>query len=423
VTAAVRVLHLIDPASPGGGACTLRLLAEPLQRLRSIDQDVIVLGGRRHVDLARRCGVEPIGMITPPARLPVLSHRALRGVLDVREGSAGRYDVIHAWTLPSAMLATAAAPDHRRVATLTVGPVSGLAARIMTNLLEHHPMPLLAASSAVEQEYRSLGIDEQRLAVLPPATNPQSAWSTPRETLRRRWGVNDQTLVVGLLSEPVCWADARVAINVVSRAVATGRAVRLVLHHSAARRAEAERWARDLGHDGIMIVDDDVAEPWRVVPGLDAAMLIGGDLNSMDLRGTGSPFAIITGGGRRLRPMPGIMPLLWAMSAGVPVVAEASDAVRDVIEDGRTGLLVNQHDINAGADRLCRLFDDSTIAGRIGTAARAAVNERFHVSAYCTRLRELYEGLVAPVEEQAANEASSNAMGRARVAVSASSAT
>ena len=91
----------------------------------------------------------------------------------------------------------------------------------------------------------------------------------------------------------------------------------------------------------------DVAEPWRIVHGLDAAMLIGGDLNSMDLRGTGSPFARLTGGGRRLRPMPGIMPLLWAMSAGVPVVAEASDAVRDVVEDGRTGLLVNQHDINA----------------------------------------------------------------------------
>jgi hypothetical protein len=193
----------------------------------------------------------------------------------------------------------------------------------------------------------------------------------------------------------VNWADARVAIDVVSRVAVTGRKVRLLLHHSAPRRVEAEQWARKLDYDDLLIIDDEVAEPWRVTPGLDAALLIGGELNSQDLSESGSPFSLFVGGGRRIRPMPGIMPLLWSLSDGVPVIAEASDAVRDVIVDGRSGLLVERGDINAAADRIMKLYDDPTIAGRIGRSAKTLAAERFHISAYCVRLREIYERIEA----------------------------
>jgi glycosyltransferase involved in cell wall biosynthesis len=145
----------------------------------------------------------------------------------------------------------------------------------------------------------------------------------------------------------------------------------------------------------LLIMEDRVAEPWRIVNGLDVAMLIGGPLNTMDLRGAGSPFAALIGGGRRLRPMPGVMPLLWAMSAGVPVIAEASSAVSDIVDDGQTGLLVGQHDVNAAADRLCRIHDDPTIAGRLGMNARGFVQKNFHVSSFCVRLKDFYQRLTA----------------------------
>lgn len=394
----MRILHLIDPHSPGGGACTLRLLAEPLQRLRSVEQDVIVIGSRWHADLARRCGVEPIGQLAPPANQPALARRALARTIRLREKACGPYDVIHAWTANTAALAIMAAPNRRRLATLAVGPLTGLATQLFLMLSEQHNLPLLAASSAVQREYRSLGVDRRSISVLPPAVNPESSPSGDRAALRRRWGIDDSsssTFVVGLLSEPVNWADARMAVNVVVRATATGRNLKLLVHQSAPRRIEARRWAAKLGYHDLVIVDDEVAEPWRIVHGLDAALLIGGDLNSMDLSGAGSPFAILTGGGRRLRPMPGVMPLLWAMSAGVPVIAEASDAVKDIIHDGQSGLLVGQQDLNAASDRLIRLYDDPTIAGRIGMQARALQQKRFNVSAYCVRLKEAYQRLAA----------------------------
>jgi glycosyltransferase involved in cell wall biosynthesis len=391
----VKVLHLIDPGSPGGGACTLRLLAEPLERLRSISQDVIIVGTRTHARLAARCGVDVGGIIGAPLGQPAFARRPLARTIDGFERRQGRYDLIHAWTPQSALLATLAAPDHRRVATLSVGPITGIATQALTLLLEQNDMPLLATSSAVEAEYRSLGVNEQSLSVLPPAVNVESVERIERETLRHRWAVEEQTFVIGLLSEPTCWADARIAVDVLGRVRATGRPVRLLVHDTATRRLEAQRWAQSLGWDELVIVDDEVAEPWRVVSGLDAALLIGGELNRMDLSDAGSPFAVLTGGGRRLRPMPGIMPLLWACSAGVPVIAEASDAVRDVLQDGHSGLLVDQFDVNTASDRIIRLHDDPTIAGRIGMQARSLVHERFHISAYCVRLREIYERLIA----------------------------
>ena len=62
----MKVLHLIDPGSPGGGACTLQLLAEAVDRLRSVDSDVLVIGNRAHRDLAYRCGVPVTGVLSPP---------------------------------------------------------------------------------------------------------------------------------------------------------------------------------------------------------------------------------------------------------------------------------------------------------------------------------------------------------------------
>jgi glycosyltransferase involved in cell wall biosynthesis len=389
------VLHLVDPGSPGGGGCTLRLLAEPLQRLRSIDQDVLILGTRAHADLARRCGVRVSGVVPAPLRVPVMARRGLARAIAMLEHAAGRYDLIHAWTVPAAALAAVAARQCRRVATAAVGPVSGASTHLTLRLLRRDRAPILASSRAVEREYVSMGLDPALVSVLPPAVNPQSSPPLERWSLRRRWGVGDETLVVALLSEPLEWADARLGAAVIARVRASGRKVCLLVHPAAWRRAEAERWLGRLGFADSIVVEDEAAAPWRIVEAVDVALLVGGQLNSMDLSGAASPLALVTGGGRRLRPLPGIMPLLWAMSAGTPIIAEVSDAVADVVEDGVSGLLVDQHDMNAVCDRITRIHDDPTIAGRIGMNAREAVARRFNVSAFCVRLKEIYERVAA----------------------------
>ena len=63
--------------------------------------------------------------------------------------------------------------------------------------------------------------------------------------------------------------------------------------------------------------------------------------------------------------------LLEAMAAGLPVVASAVGGILEVIDEGRTGLLVPAGDPRALADAVSRLMSDGALATRLGAAARA----------------------------------------------------
>lgn len=69
--------------------------------------------------------------------------------------------------------------------------------------------------------------------------------------------------------------------------------------------------------------------------------------------------------------------VLEAMASGLPVVASAVGGVREIIEDGRTGLLVRAGDPRALADQLCRLMADGGLGVRLGAAGRTMVEGRF----------------------------------------------
>jgi len=68
---------------------------------------------------------------------------------------------------------------------------------------------------------------------------------------------------------------------------------------------------------------------------------------------------------------------LEAMATGRPVIATRSAALPEIIEDGRTGLLVKPADPRALADAIVRLLGDRDLCRRMGEAARQAVIERF----------------------------------------------
>lgn len=389
----MRVLHLIDPASPGGGACTLFLLAEAMHRLNSVDQRVLILGNRRRTDLARRCGVAVSGQLNVPLGLPMLARVQLKTWRDAAERLGFIPDIVHAWTPYSALLAASVISKSKLLGTFTVGPTPGLAVSLLASRRRRRPFPIIATSAGVFQECAALGIDSEHLSVLPPAVNPKSVHMTPRKVLRRRWHIDNDTFVVGLLADPWSWSDAHNATDILARLASAGRRIRLLVHHRAFRRVHAERWVAALGWPDFIITDDEVAEPWKIVNGLDAALFVGSDMNVPRLRPSR---AILPARDRRRspRPMPGTMPLLWAMAAGVPVVAEMSPAVIDVVRDGRNGLLVSRGDLVTAADRMLRLHDDRSLARRIGGAALDTVNESFDISAYAVRLRDTYEHVV-----------------------------
>ncbi len=80
---------------------------------------------------------------------------------------------------------------------------------------------------------------------------------------------------------------------------------------------------------------------------------------------------------------------VWqAMAAGRPIVTADSPAVREVLRDGHTALLVPPADPAALAAALARLAGDRALRERLGEAARAAYLERGTPRAVATHLRD-----------------------------------
>ena len=87
---------------------------------------------------------------------------------------------------------------------------------------------------------------------------------------------------------------------------------------------------------------------------------------------------------------------LEAAACGVPVVAAAVGGLRTLVEDGRTGLLVDRRDPTVFAEAAGRILDDATFAARLGEAA--AVRARGYTwSVAAARLRRIYADLAVRV--------------------------
>lgn len=75
---------------------------------------------------------------------------------------------------------------------------------------------------------------------------------------------------------------------------------------------------------------------------------------------------------------------------GIPSVVALRDRVEDVVEHGRTGLIVPERDPQALADAVQRLADDPALRLRMGAAARDKYRRQFDPSRIALEMLEVY---------------------------------
>lgn len=88
------------------------------------------------------------------------------------------------------------------------------------------------------------------------------------------------------------------------------------------------------------------------------------------------------------------MILLEAMGMGKPIVATDIDGIKEVLENGKTGLLVPPRDTVALTDAIVNLLIYRDQAHQMGINARRVVEEKFGVDIMVEKVEDVYEDLL-----------------------------
>jgi glycosyltransferase involved in cell wall biosynthesis len=97
--------------------------------------------------------------------------------------------------------------------------------------------------------------------------------------------------------------------------------------------------------------------------------------------------------------------ILEAMALSRPVVASRVGGIPEMIEDGKTGLLVPPHDADALAAAIIRLLTDHPLADTLGRAGHDMVHDRFCIELMVSAIQSIYDQgarVVRPSEVAAA---------------------
>jgi glycosyltransferase involved in cell wall biosynthesis len=82
--------------------------------------------------------------------------------------------------------------------------------------------------------------------------------------------------------------------------------------------------------------------------------------------------------------------VLEAMSSGLPIVASGVGGILELVDDGRTGLLVTPGDPHALAHSVCRLMGDRALGARLGRGACQEVQGRYSFERMTSAFETIY---------------------------------
>ena len=85
--------------------------------------------------------------------------------------------------------------------------------------------------------------------------------------------------------------------------------------------------------------------------------------------------------------------LMEAMAQGIPVVSTYHSGIPELVDDGVTGYLVSEKNIEDLTRRLATLIQDNSLREKMGAAGRKKVMQEFKIDRLNDRLRETYNRL------------------------------
>lgn len=297
-------------------------------------------------------------------------------------------DVIHAhWIVPQALIAVLARGLRRTstpiLATAHGGDLFGLrgrAGRLLKSYALRRVDRLSVVSTAMRPFAEQAGIAAKKIAVLPMGVDVAHRFTPTTDVMREE----RKLLFVGRLVEK---KGVSVLLNAFARLREDLPGVRLDIVGEGPERAALEKQLTRLNLVNEVrllgaLPQEQLPEQLRratalIMPSIEA--------RSGDQEGFG-------------------LVQVEAMGCGCPVISSDLPAVRDVIEHGRTGILVPPHDVDALSGAIRELLTQPAFRTRLATTARQFVCERFDWD----KIAEAYIGQINYLIEPERSTSSNN---------------
>jgi glycosyltransferase involved in cell wall biosynthesis len=362
----LKVLQLIPTLDRSGAEKQMVLLATGLPRDR-FQVEVATLTRLGPYEAALRAAGIPVTLIGKRLKLDPGAFLRL-----VRLLKAKRFDVLQTWIFAADTYGRAAA----RVAGVPVVVTAEMAVDYWKGRTELAIDRRLARwtdcvvgnSEAVVAFYRQNGIPEDRLAMIPSGIGDEEPPTVDPAEVRTEFGwPGDAPLVLfaGRLAQQKGVDDLLAALDLLQHIRPD---VRTLIVGDGPLRQRLEDLTRAYRLDGAVRFlghSDDVPR-----------LLAAADLLVLPSLYEGLPNVV-----------------LEAMRFRKPVVATAAPGTTELVQDGRTGLLVPMQHPPSLTQAIRLVIEDPDLARRLGAAGRARVETDFRAETMVARFAELYETL------------------------------
>jgi len=372
-----RVLHVLEAV--GGG--TARHVVDIVRHTDGFEHHVAVpsrrVGGLSDAHAADRMRAAGATVhIVEMRRAPITLRNTSALATLVRLIRTVDVDIVHGHSSIGGVLARLAAARTRRPCIYTpngvaTGPVALAVERALARLTTHH----VAVSVSEAELLRKRRIaPASSVAVIPNGIEADSMTSSPNAVeLRALLGVPAGAPLVGSVARLV---PQKAPERFVQVAAVVGRArpdAHFALIGDGPLAATVDRAVASSG----------IAERFHRVDGIDGAEHV---LDQLDVFVLTSRFE-----GGPYTP-------LEAMRAATPVVLTDVVGNRDVVENGLSGYVVAEDDVDGMAARIVGLLDDPELRRTIGDGGRKRLMTSFTVEQMCAQLAEVYGRLLAARE-------------------------
>jgi glycosyltransferase involved in cell wall biosynthesis len=290
-----------------------------------------------------------------------------------------RPDLIYTFSHPNTVIFAYLAKQrglapHMLVSYHAMGDTGG------TRQVAPYLLPLLRradelwAVAEIQKEYlvKTEGLPREKIRVIHNGVNTerfQPASAEERASIRNELGILDRDLaIISVASlKPLKRIDA--LLRVAARLAGTGVPIRIVVAGDGSERASLEGLATELGIAAKVSFLGNRDDVHRLLKASDVFVLAS-----------------------RTEAFPNVV--LEAMATSLPVVTTDVGSVREMVEPGRSALVVAPGDDNGLETALLALSNDLALRRTLGERGREIVNERFGFDKMCAERERAIEEII-----------------------------